>query len=85
MHAWSGMIALGEHEMERKSAKILVDLFVRQSFEQIDVLKMFESQKSSGEISDVRTVIGRTLGALYADALQPIFKQYPELKPSHFP
>ena len=70
--------------MRQATAKSLADLFVKQTAEQIDLLKSLETL-ASDEVSEVRDMIGKTLGALYLDALQPIFEAYPMLKPAHFP
>ena len=70
--------------MKDTTAKALAKLIVRRSNEQIEFLRTFEDSKSD-DFAEVRRLLANTLGTAYLDILQPIFKKYPEIKPSNYP
>ena len=71
--------------MQEATAKKLSDLFTRQISDEMDVLRFAETSLPSDEYLFVRDIIGKVMGSIYLDALQPIYAEFPQFKPSHFP
>ena len=70
--------------MQESTEKALAKLFIKQNLEQMDFLRSIESAAPS-DFTQVRRLIAKTLGESYAEILQPIFKRYPDIKPSNYP
>ncbi len=68
--------------MHEKTAKALTDLLLHHGAEQNEILKQVQRDESENEFLRIRSTIGKTMGALYLDALHPIFEEHPGLKPS---
>ncbi len=68
--------------MQEKTAKALTDLLLRHGAEQNEILRQVQREEPQDEFLRVRSMIGKTMGALYLDALHPIFEEHPALKPA---
>lgn len=71
--------------MRRDTAKALTELLARHSAEQNEILKQVQRVEPQDEFLRIRNMIGKTMGALYLDALCPIYEEHPTLKPAHLP
>ena len=76
---------LRESVMRTATAKAVTDLLLRHSAEQNELLKQVQVDEPALEFQKVRTMIGKTMGAIYLDALHPIFEEHPGPKPAHLP
>ncbi|WP_158808579.1 hypothetical protein [Beijerinckia sp. L45] len=61
----------------------LTDLLLRHLGEQNDILFQIREAETPAEYLRIRDMIGRTMGAISADALRPIFAEHPDLKPDY--
>ena len=71
--------------MKHDTARALAALLLRQGAEQNEILKQVQQDEPPDEFRRVRAMIGKTMGAIYSDALYPIFKEHPVLKPADLP
>ena len=67
--------------MKETTAKRLADMLLRHGGEQNDCLAAIQADESPEEFLRIRAMIGQTMGARWTEALQPIFAEYPALKP----
>lgn len=67
--------------MSRDAAKIIVEVVSRNAAEQDAVLNQIRPLCTEDEFSEYRRMIGRSLGAMLFEIINPIVAKYPELKP----
>ena len=70
--------------MQGNTERALARLFIKQSDEQIDFLRSVEINSPS-DFPEVQRLLAKTLGEAYLDILQPIFRKFPDMKPSNYP
>jgi hypothetical protein len=68
--------------MSREAAKKIVDLMVRHGAEQDAVLAEIQSICADHEFQKYKRMIGRSMGCMLLDVINPIVELYPDLKPS---
>ena len=71
--------------MQRDTARALAELLLRHSAEQNQFLEELQRNGSPDEFLHVRDMVGKTMGAIYLDALHPIFEEHSVLKPAGLP
>lgn len=67
--------------MKEATARLLTEMLLRHGAEQDACLAQVRAEVSPEECVRIRAMIAQTMGALWADALRPIFAEHPELKP----
>lgn len=67
--------------MSRDAAKKIVELVIKHGAEQDQVLSDIQSMCSEDEFSQYRRMIGKSMGSMLLDVLNPIVRMYPDLKP----
>jgi hypothetical protein len=67
--------------MSKAAAKELLDVALRSAAEQDAVLDKIVGLCSPDEFSEYKRMIGRSMGALLLDVINPIVAKYPDLKP----
>ena len=65
--------------MKETTAKRLAEMLLRHGGEQN--IAAIQADEPPEEFLRIRAMIGQTMGALWTEALQPIFAEYPALKP----
>jgi hypothetical protein len=68
--------------MSRDAAKIVMELVARHAAEQDAVLTKIQSLCTEDEFSEYKHMIGKSMGAMLFEIINPIIVKYPELKPS---
>jgi trehalose-6-phosphatase len=68
--------------MSRDAAKIVMQLVTRNAAEQDAVLTEIQSLCTEDEFNEYRLMIGKSIGAMLFEIINPIIAKYPELKPS---
>jgi hypothetical protein len=68
--------------MSRDAAKIVMELVTRNAAEQDAILTEIQSLCTEEEFNEYRVMIGRSIGAMLFEIINPIVAKYPELKPS---
>ena len=68
--------------MSRDAAKIVMELVTRNAAEQDAVLTEIQSLCTEEEFNEYRLMIGKSMGAMLFEVINPIIAKYPELKPS---
>jgi len=68
--------------MSRDAAKIVMELVTRNAAERDAVLTEIQSLCTEEEFNEYRLMIGRSIGAMLFEIINPIVAKYPELKPS---
>jgi hypothetical protein len=68
--------------MSREAAKIVMELVTRNAAEQDAVLTEIQSLYTEDEFNEYRLMIGKSIGAMLFEIINPIIAKYPELKPS---
>lgn len=68
--------------MSRDAAKIIVEVVSRNAAEQDAVLNQIRPLCTEDEFSEYRHMIGRSMGAMLFEIINPIVAKYPELKPT---
>jgi hypothetical protein len=71
-----------EPEMSREAAKKIIDLMVRHGAEQDAVLAEIQSICTDDEFQRYKRMIGRSMGSMLLDVINPIVELYPDLKPA---
>jgi hypothetical protein len=71
-----------ENGMSRDAAKIIVEVVTRNAAEQDAALAQIRSLCTEDEFSEYRRMIGRSMGAMLFEIINPIVAKYPELKPA---
>jgi hypothetical protein len=70
--------------MRHETAQVLSDLFARQLAELNEAAGWVQANEPPDEFILIRTMIGRVMGALCADAMNPLFDEHPKVMPPHF-
>jgi hypothetical protein len=68
--------------MSREAAKIVMELVTRNAAEQDAVLTEIQSLCTEDEFNEYRLMIGKSIGAMLFEIINPIIAKYPELKPA---
>jgi hypothetical protein len=68
--------------MSREAAKIVMELVTRNAAEQDAVLTEIQSLYTEDEFNEYRLMIGKSIGAMLFEIINPIIAKYPELKPA---
>jgi hypothetical protein len=68
--------------MSRDAAKIVMELVTRNAAEQDVVLTKIQSLCTEDEFNEYRLMIGKSIGAMLFEIINPIIAKYPDLKPS---
>lgn len=69
--------------MNKTTAKAIIELLARHAGEQNELLKDIEKTEFPKEFERVKNMIAHTMGAIYLEALNPLFAEFPGLKPPH--
>ena len=67
--------------MNREIAKMIVDLMLRQGRELDDSVRAVQSSEGAEEFNRYRLAVGRIMGEMLLEVMNPIFDEYPDLKP----
>jgi hypothetical protein len=67
--------------MSQEAAKILLETVLRHGAEQDAALASIEGMCSPQEFKTYKLMIGRTMGAMLSELINPIVAQFPDLKP----
>jgi hypothetical protein len=67
--------------MSRDAAKIIMELVTRNAAEQDAVLIEIQSLCTEDEFNEYRLMIGKSMGAMLFEIINPIIAKYPELRP----
>jgi hypothetical protein len=67
--------------MSRDAAKTIMKVVTRNAAEQDAVLKEIQSLCTEDEFNEYRLMIGKSMGAMLFEVINPIVAKYPELKP----
>ena len=67
--------------MSRQAAKLLLDVILRHGAEQDAVLADIEKLCAIDEFDRYKRMIGKSMGTMLLDIINPIVGKYPELKP----
>jgi hypothetical protein len=67
--------------MSREAAKKIVDLMVRHAAEQNATLVEIQGTCTESEFREYKQMIGRSMGSMLLDVVNPIVERYPDLKP----
>jgi hypothetical protein len=68
--------------MSREAAKKIIDLMVKHGAEQDAVLAEIRSLCADDEFQRYKRMIGRSMGSMLLDVVNPIVVLYPDLKPA---
>lgn len=68
--------------MSRDAAKIVMELVTRNDAEQDAVLTEIQSLCTEDEFNEYRRMIGKSMGAMLFEVINPVIAKYPELKPA---
>ena len=68
--------------MSRDAAKAIMEVAIRNAAEQDAVLAQIQSLCTEDEFREYRHMIGRSMGAMLFEIINPIVAKYPELKPA---
>jgi hypothetical protein len=75
------MVRMKDKYMSREAAKIIMDVAIRNAAEQDAALAEIQSLCTEDEFGEYRLMIGKTMGAMLFEIINPIVAKYPELKP----
>ncbi len=67
--------------MSRQAAKLLLDVIVRHGAEQDAALADIEKLCTKDEFDRYNRMIGKSMGTMLLEVINPIVGKYPELKP----
>ena len=67
--------------MRETMAKALIDMLLRHGGEQNDCLSRMAADEPPEEFLRIRAMIGKTMRAIWAEAVHPILAEHPALKP----
>lgn len=68
--------------MSQDAAKIILDVMIRNVAEQDAALIKIQSLCTAEEFNEYRHMIGKSMGEMLVEIINPIVARYPELKPS---
>jgi hypothetical protein len=71
-----------DESMSRDAAKIIMEVVTRNAAEQDAVLARIRFLCTESEFSEYRRMIGKSMGAMLFEIINPIVAKYPELKPT---
>jgi hypothetical protein len=71
-----------DKRMSRDAAKMIMDVAIRNVAEQDAVLIEIRPLCTDDEFNEYRRMIGRSMGAMLFEIINPIVAKYPELKPT---
>jgi hypothetical protein len=66
--------------MSRDAAKIIMEAVIRSAAEQDAPLIKIQSLCTDDEFNEYRRMIGKSMGAMLVEIMNPIVAKYPELK-----
>jgi hypothetical protein len=67
--------------MSREAAKVVLDVVLKHAAEQDATLVDIERLCSQDEFAQYKKMIGKSMGAMLIDVINPIVAKYPDLKP----
>lgn len=67
--------------MSQEAAKIILEAVIKNVGEQDAALARIQPMCSEDEFSEYRHMIGKSMGAIISEIINPIVAKYPELKP----
>jgi hypothetical protein len=67
--------------MSRDAAKVIMEVAIRNAAEQDAALEEIQPSCTEAEFNEYRRMIGRSMGAMLFEIINPIVAKYPELKP----
>ena len=67
--------------MSREAAKIVLDMILRHAAEQDTILANIEQKCASDEFNEYKEMIGKSMGSMLLDVINPIIAKYPDLRP----
>jgi hypothetical protein len=67
--------------MNREASEKVVELMLRHGRELDESVRIVQSAADQCEFEQYRKAIGRIMGEMLIEIMNPIFKEYPELKP----
>jgi hypothetical protein len=67
--------------MSRDAAKIIMDVVIRHLAEQDAALIKIQTLCTAEEFNEYRRMIGKSMGEMISEILNPIVTKYPALKP----
>ena len=76
------MVRMKDKGMSRDAAKVLMDVAIRNAAEQNAALIEIQSLCTEDEFREYRRMIGKSMGAMLFEIINPIVAKYPELKPA---
>jgi hypothetical protein len=68
-------------KMSQDAAKIIMDVVIRNAAEQDAALIKIQSLCTAEEFKEYRHMIGKSMGAIISEIINPIVTKYPALKP----
>jgi hypothetical protein len=68
--------------MSQDAAKIILDTVIRHLAEQDAALIKIQTLCTAEEFNEYRRMIGKSMGEMVSEILNPIVAKYPELKPA---
>jgi hypothetical protein len=71
-----------DESMSRDAAKMIMDVAIRNVAEQDAVLIEIRSLCTEDEFKEYRRMIGKSMGGMLFEIINPIVAKYPELKPT---
>jgi hypothetical protein len=75
------MNRIGGKRVSRDAAKMMMDVAIRSIAEQNAVLIEIRPLCTEEEFREYRRMIGKSMGAMLFEIINPIVGKYPELKP----
>jgi hypothetical protein len=66
----------------RDAAKIIMEIVIRNAAEQDAVLTEIQPLCTEDEFKEYRRMIGKSMGAMLFEIINPFVAKYPELKPA---
>jgi hypothetical protein len=67
--------------MSQDAAKIIMDVVIRHLAEQDAALIKIQTLRTAEEFNEYRRMIGKSMGEMISEILNPIVTKYPALKP----
>jgi hypothetical protein len=71
-----------DKRMSRDAAKMIMDVAIKNVAEQDAVLIEIRSLCTEDEFNEFRRMIGKSMGAMLFEIINPIAAKYPDLKPA---
>jgi len=68
--------------MSQDAAQIILEVVTRNAAEQDAALTKIQSLCTEDEFNEYRRMIGKSMGAMLFEIINPIVAKYPELKPT---